>query len=56
MTPIMEYRVSQLEKETLDIEQRLRAVEVFQAKIIGWSAGAAFAGSAVFQLVQWMVK
>jgi len=60
---VLEVRLEKLEKaleehEGLDraVEARVRNLEIAQAKIIAFSAGGAFVGGSVVQLLQWIMR
>lgn len=53
---LLEHRVAVLEKDTQELSGRVRALEIAQAKLIGYCAGGAFAGGLAFQILTWLVR
>lgn len=53
---VLLHRLGQLEKSVDDHSEKIRVLELAHAKLIGVCMGASFAGSALFQLLQWIVK
>lgn len=56
MSQLLEHRVKVLEEKSAELEGRTRALEVAQAKLMGYCAGGAFAGGLAFQILSWLVR
>jgi hypothetical protein len=51
MLSLLEHRMIQVERALEKVEPRLHAVEIAQARILGWAAGGAFIGGVVWNVV-----
>jgi hypothetical protein len=64
VTPeVLSHRVTDLEKDVAEMraenkaqELRLRALEIANAKILGWAAGGAFVGGAFWTLISKFIQ
>jgi hypothetical protein len=52
----VEVAVHEHAKRIADHESRMRELEMFKAKLIGWAAAASMAGSIVAQVLMGMLK
>jgi hypothetical protein len=55
-TSLLLHRIAEVEKAAEELETRVRALEIAQARLIGYAAGGAFAGGLVWQIVTWFAR
>ena len=56
ITSLILHRIDKVEKEQGELEKRVRALEIAHARIVAWTAGAAFAGGLAWQLAVWLMR
>lgn len=55
MDALVAHRLAELERNSLEMEGRVRALELGYAKMLGWSAGGAAVGALAFQVILYLM-